>query len=131
MPGRHSILTIVALFVSLSTAPVIAQDIEAGETVFNKCKACHQVGEEAKSRTGPILNGVIGAAAGAREDFKYSHAMIESGLTWDEQTLAQYLRKPKDLVPKTKMAFAGLKHEGDIANVIAYLASFDATGARN
>jgi cytochrome c len=131
LPGRHSSPIIAALFASVSTGPVFAQDGGAGETVFNKCKACHQVGEGAKSRTGPILNGVVGATAGARDDFKYSDALIESGLTWDEETLAQYLRKPKDLVPKTKMAFAGLKGDGDIANVIAYLASFDATGARN
>lgn len=123
------------LFVSLILAGVpaeyaAAQDVEAGERVFNKCKACHQVGEDARPRTGPVLNGVVQAAAGSRDDFKYSAAMMESGLIWDHETLARYLRTPKDVVPKTKMAFAGLKGDDEIEDVIAYLASFDVDGTR-
>jgi cytochrome c len=117
-------------FVVVSAFPVLAQDIEAGEKIFKKCATCHQVGEGAKSKSGPALNGVVGPAAGSRDDFKYSTAMAESGLTWDEQTLTQYLRKPRDVVPKTRMAFAGLKGDDEIVNVIAYLASFNADGSR-
>lgn len=114
----------------ISAENVFAQSVDAGEKVFKKCSACHQVGEEAKVRTGPFLNGIVGAAAGSREGFKYSAAMLESGLTWDNETLAGYLREPKDVVPKTKMAFAGLKGDDEIADVIAYLASFDVNGTR-
>ena len=107
-----------------------AGDPVAGEKVFKKCASCHQVGEAAKTRTGPALNGIIGQPAGQVADFKYSDAMANSGLTWDEATLALYLHKPKDLVKGTKMAFAGLKDETEVADVIAYLATYAADGTR-
>jgi cytochrome c2 len=101
--------------------------IEAGEKVFKKCAACHQVGDGAKHRTGPLLNGVIGHTAGQMDGFKYSPAMIEAGaggMVWDAQTLSAYLEDPKGVVPKTRMSFAGLKKAEDRDAVIAYLASF-------
>lgn len=110
--------------------PAVAQDSAAGEIVFKKCAACHAIGEGAKNRVGPELNGLIGRPAGTINGFKYSPAMLSSGLVWDAATLANYLKSPKDLVPKTKMAFAGLKADEDIANIIAYIAQFDASGAK-
>jgi cytochrome c len=102
-------------------SPAMAEgDAAAGEKVFKKCKACHTL-VEGKKKVGPSLFGVIGRAAGAVEGYKYSKALLAAGLTWDDETLAKYLTKPKALVPKTKMSFAGLKKEGDIANVIAYI----------
>jgi cytochrome c len=66
---------------------------------------------------------IVGRAAGAVEKFKYSKAMAGSGLVWDEATLTGFLAKPKKYLKGTKMSFAGLKKESDIANVIAYLKS--------
>lgn len=112
---------------------VQAQDAAAGEAVFNKCKACHMVGEGAKNRVGPVLNGVVNRAAAAVDGYKYSKAMKEAGdggLVWDEANLTAYLHKPRDFLKGTKMAFPGLKDDADVANVIAYLASFDETGAK-
>jgi cytochrome c2 len=106
-------------------------DAAKGEKVFRKCKACHAVGEGAKNKVGPQLNGVVGRAAGTVEEFKYSKAMVaksEEGLVWEEETLTEYLRKPKDYIPKNKMAFAGLKKDDDIADVIAYLKQFSEEG---
>ncbi len=100
--------------------------VARGEKVFKKCKACHQVGDGAKNRTGPILTGIVGSPAGAVEGFKYSKALLakaEEGLVWDEAALDAFLEKPKDFVPKTKMSFAGLKKEEDRAAIIAYLKS--------
>ena len=103
------------------SAPALADgDATKGKKVFNKCKACHTI-EEGKNKAGPSLFGVIGREAAAVKGFKYSKAMKASGLTWDEETIAKYLTKPKKLVPGTRMAFAGLKKEADIANVLAYL----------
>ena len=111
---------VTALLVFMSE-PVWAEgDAAAGEKVYKKCKACHSM-EEGKNKVGPHLHGVVGRAAGAVEGYKYSEALAASGLTWDEATLDQYLAKPKDLVPKTKMAFPGLKKEADRQNVIAYI----------
>jgi len=109
-----------AILAAFASPAMADGDAEAGAKVFKKCKACHTL-EEGKKKVGPSLHGVIGRAAGTSEGFKYSKAMSESGLTWDDATLAKFLAKPKDLVAKTKMSFAGLKKEDDIENVIAYL----------
>lgn len=95
-------------------------DAAAGEKVFAKCKACHVI-DKPTNRVGPSLQGVVGRQAGHVDGFKYSDAMKDSGLTWDDATLDQYLADPKGFVPKNKMAFAGLKDEKDRQNVIAYL----------
>ncbi|MFK7869207.1 MAG: c-type cytochrome [Roseobacter sp.] len=98
----------------------------AGEKVFRKCKACHQLGDGAKNRSGPILTGVVGGPAGAVEGFKYSKPMTaaaEGGLIWTEEELSAFLAKPKSYMKGTKMAFAGLKKESDQVAVIEYLKS--------
>jgi len=100
--------------------------IAAGQKVFRKCKACHQIGAGAKNRVGPILTGVVGRPAGHEEGFRYSKAMAAKGaegLVWEDATLDAFLTKPKAFVPKTKMGFAGLKKESDRAAIIAYLKS--------
>lgn len=120
---KSSFIKVVGFTAALAAfgAPAMADgDADAGKKVFNKCKACHTL-EEGKNKVGPSLHGVIGRPAGSIEGFKYSSAMKESGLTWDEATLAKFLTKPKALVAKTKMTFPGLKKEDDIENVIAYL----------
>lgn len=103
--------------------------IEAGEQIFKKCQACHQVGDGAQDRTGPALNGIVGRPAGSVESFakKYSKPMqaaAEEGLVWTEEELSAFLEKPRDYMKGTKMAFAGLKSPEDRAAVIAYLQSF-------
>ena len=102
----------------------MAGDVAKGEKVFKKCKACHYVDQE-KNKTGPHLVGLFGRAAGSVEGYKYSAAMKESGIVWDENTLAEYLKAPKAYVKGTKMAFAGLKKDADVDNIIAYLKSFN------
>lgn len=118
-----------ALLFSAVTAT--AQDVAAGEKLFAKCRACHAVGEGAKNKIGPQLNGLIGRTAGTAEGYKYSPAMLkagEEGLVWEADTLKAYLADPKGFVKGNKMAFAGLKKDDEQANMIAYLATFS-TGA--
>lgn len=117
------IATAAALGFATMSAPVLAMDGDAkkGAKVFRKCKACHKM-EEGKNAVGPSLYNIIGREAGSIEGFKYSTAMAESGLVWDVETMAAFLKKPKDLVPGTKMSFAGLRKDKQIADVIAYLA---------
>ena len=121
---------IAAVALCAITAPVMAADPAAGEKAFSVCKACHRVGEGAKSNVGPTLNGVVGRKAGSVEGFNNSGAMKNSGLTWDEATLTEYLKNPKAKVPGTKMAYAGMKDDTKIADIIAYLKQFDADGKR-
>ncbi|MEQ9693786.1 c-type cytochrome [Shimia sp. SDUM112013] len=109
-------------------AMVIDEELaKKGEKVFKKCKACHQVGDGAQNKTGPVLNGIVGASVGAVEGFKYSKAMKElgeTGATWTPEEMAAFLTKPKAYLKKTKMSFAGLKKEKDIAAVTEYLKTF-------
>ncbi len=107
-----------------------AQDAAAGEKVFNQCKACHQIGETAKNTIGPVLNGLVNRKAGTVAGYNYSDANKNSGLTWDEPTLTEYLANPKAKVPGTKMTFLGLKKEADVQNVIAYLKTFNDNGTK-
>ncbi|MBX9683816.1 MAG: cytochrome c family protein [Hyphomicrobium sp.] len=95
-----------------------AADAEAGKLVFNKCKACHVIG---KNAVGPNLQGVIGRKSGTAEGYKYSEAMANSNLTWDEATIKEYLADPKKKVPGNKMVFAGIKDPVDEDNLIEYL----------
>jgi cytochrome c len=117
-----------ALLFSMGVA--MAQDAAAGEKVFAKCKICHQIGDGAKNMVGPVLSGVVGRKAGSYPDYHYSDANKNSGITWDEATLKEYLRDPKAKVPGTKMVFPGLKSDDDIANVIAYLKQFGPDGKK-
>ena len=48
-----------ALFAVFAAAPAHAGDADKGAKVFNKCKACHMVGDGAKNRVGPQLNAVV------------------------------------------------------------------------
>jgi cytochrome c len=103
--------------------PAHADENEAGEKVFMKCKACHDV-EKGVNKVGPTLKGVVGRKAAAVPEYKYSEAMSAKGaegLVWTDETLAAYLADPKKYVPGTKMAFAGLKKPEDLTNLIAYL----------
>jgi cytochrome c len=117
-----------ALLASVGAA--VAQDAAAGEKVFAKCKICHQIGEGAKNMVGPVLNGVVGRPAGSYEGYHYSDANKNSGITWDEANLKEYLKDPKAKVPGTKMVFPGLKSDDDITNVLAYLKQFGPDGKK-
>ena len=97
-----------------------------GEKVFRKCKSCHQLGDGAKNKVGPILTGIVGGSAGSVDGFKYSKPMkkaAEGGLVWSEEDLAAFLAKPKAYMKGTKMSFAGLKKEADQLAVVEYLKS--------
>ncbi len=110
---------------------VWAQDASAGQQIFAKCQVCHQIGTGAQNSVGPDLNGVVGQRAGTRPGFDYSDALKGSGLTWDQPTLEKWLKAPDALIKGTKMTFAGLTSDRQIANVIAYLSQFRADGSRN
>lgn len=104
-----------------AVGPALAQgDPAEGEKVFRRCMACHVVDQE-QNRVGPHLVGLFGRQAGAVEGFNYSDAMKNADVTWNEETLHQYLADPRGYIPGNKMAFPGLKDEQDRADVIAYL----------
>ena len=110
----------------IMAAPAVAQEgnAEDGAEVFKKCRACHDVGPEAKNKVGPSLNEIIGRKAGTIEGFTYSEANKSAGgkgLVWTEDVLSKYLENPLAFMPGTKMAFAGLKDPQDRKDIIAFL----------
>ena len=124
------VFAIAAIVVAGSAGAASAQDLAAGETSFKKCLACHAVGETAKNKVGPVLNGLPGRKSGTIEGYNYSEANKNSGITWDEATFKDYIKDPRGKIPGTKMVFPGIKNETEIANLWAYLASFDASGKK-
>jgi cytochrome c len=119
---KMSLLVVGGLLAGVAlSSNAIAGDAAKGEKVFNKCKACHTVEKGGKNKIGPNLFGVVGRKAGQIDGFKYSSAMAESGLVWDEATLDKFLTKPKDVLKKTKMSFPGIKKADQRADVIAYM----------
>jgi len=107
-----------------------AGDKAAGEKIFARCAACHQVGAAAKASFGPVLNGVVGSKAASSAVYAYSPAIKGAGLVWNAATLERFLTAPTKLVPGTKMVFPGLAEAKDRADVIAYLGQFDAKGRK-
>lgn len=121
MNAKLSLVALAAGFFLLGSQAALAEgDAANGEKIFRKCHACHSI-EAGKNKVGPSLHGVVGRTAGTEEGFRYSDAMKNSGIVWDEQTLNTFLTKPKALVPGTRMSFPGLKDEQDRLDVIAYL----------
>jgi cytochrome c len=121
-----SALVIIATSVAASAA--LAQDAAAGKTVFNKCLACHAIGEGAKNKVGPELNGLDGRKSGTAPDYNYSDANKNSGITWNEAQFKEYIKDPRAKVPGTKMAFAGIKNEKEVNDLWAYVSQFDKDG---
>jgi cytochrome c len=121
-----SALLVIATSAAASSA--LAQDVAAGKTSFNKCMACHSIGDGAKNKVGPELNGLDGRKSGTVEGYSYSDANKNSGITWNEAQFKEYIKDPKAKVPGTKMAFAGIKNETEINNLWAFLSQFDKDG---
>jgi cytochrome c len=121
----------VAAALTASTPIALAQDVAAGETSFkSKCQICHDVGEEAKIKLGPPLNGIDGRKAGAAEGFSYSAGMKSSGITWSEEPFGEFIKNPRAKIPDTKMFFVGTKDEAEVANLWAYLLQFGPDGKK-
>ena len=125
---RTVILAAAALAWTATTAG--AQDLAAGEQSFRKCVPCHSVGADAKNKVGPVLNGLEGRKSGTVADYSYSEANKKAEITWSEASFKDYIQNPMAKVPGTKMAFAGIKNEKEIADLWGYLKQFKADGSK-
>jgi len=114
----------ISIAVIAGATPAWAQDAIQGAVVFNQCRACHAIGPGARNKAGPELNGIVGRKAASVPGFTYSKAMkgaAAKGLIWNEAKLTAYLESPDAFLPNGVMAFAGVKNEADLKNLIAYL----------
>ena len=126
---KTSTLSALVVVTSLATATgALAQDAAAGKTSFNKCLACHAIGEGAKNKVGPVLNGLDGRKSGTVEGYNYSDANKNSGITWDEAVFLDYIKDPRGKIPGTKMIFPGIKNETEAKSLWAYLKQFGPDG---
>jgi cytochrome c len=123
------ILSALAVIASLATvSAALAQDVAAGKTSFNKCLPCHSIGDGAKNKVGPELNGLDGRKSGTAEGYSYSDANKNSGITWNEAEFKEYIRDPKAKIPGTKMTFAGIKTDKEVNDLWAFISQYDKDG---
>jgi cytochrome c len=102
----------------------------AGEQSFKKCLPCHAVGEGAKNKVGPELNGLDGRHSGSAPEYSYTDSNKNSGITWNGATFKDYIKDPRAKIPNTKMIFPGIKIEKEAGDLWAYLKQFDAGGKK-
>ena len=121
-------LVLASLTIAATMGMANAQDLAAGEQSFRKCSPCHAVGEDAKNKVGPALNGLDGRKSGTIADYSYSDANKKAEITWSEASFKDYIQNPMAKVPGTKMAFAGIKNDKEIGDLWAYLKQFKADG---
>ncbi len=121
---KRTLRLAMAIAVMAVAAPALAQDATKGEVVFNQCRACHAIGPGAKNKAGPQLNGIVGRKAASVSGFSYSDAMNKAagnGLVWTEANLSSYLQSPDVFLPGGVMAYSGVKDEGQLKDLIAFL----------
>ena len=127
---NESTLIVAAVFCAGSMTAGLAQDLNAGANSFKKCAPCHDVGETAKNKVGPLLNGLGGRKTGTIAGYNYSDANKNSGIVWSEESFLDYIKDPKAKMPGTKMVFAGIKNESEAKNLWAYLSQFGGDGKK-
>jgi len=113
----------IAILMLLALAPAgraTAADPRRGEEVFRKCVTCHTLEPGGRNRVGPRLAGLFGRTAGSVSDYRYTDALKQSGIVWNDTTLDAYLKDSEAFVPGTKM-YGGLTLDADRADLIAYL----------
>ena len=122
---------VIAIIVAaLSASPAHAQDLAAGENSFKKCLACHAVGEGAKNKVGPLLNGLEGRKSGTDRGLQLFGGQQELRHHLEQGDVPRLHQGPAAKIPGTKMIFPGIKNETEANNLWAYLASFDASGKK-
>lgn len=97
-----------------------------GPSVFRKCQSCHNIEQGAPHKTGPNLWNIVGKQAALYDDFRYSNAILAyagDGAVWDFEALNNFLKAPDDYIDDTSMRFAGLRRDGERADLIAWLAT--------
>jgi cytochrome c len=126
----NRLFVLVAAVLTVSSGSAFAQDVGAGEQSFRKCLPCHAVGEDAKNKVGPVLNGLEGRKSGSIDGYNYTDANKNSGITWDEASFKDYITDPRAKIPGTKMVFAGIKNDKEKGDLWAFLNQYKPDGSK-
>jgi cytochrome c len=116
----------LAAFATIPAGAQASGDAAAGQRVFNQCRACHSVDANGRNGVGPNLHGIVGRHAGSVANFRYSADMKEygeKGTVWNEENLRPWLQNPRGVLPRTSMAFPGIRNDKQLEDLIAYLKS--------
>jgi cytochrome c len=117
---QHVALGAVWAFAAAYAIAADAQDrSQQGKREAEVCLACHTV--DGTGGLGPSLAGVVGRTAGSVPSFRYSRAMRNAKIVWDERTLDAYLADPQKVIPGNAMPFAGMVDRRKRSAVIEYL----------
>ena len=123
-------IIIAVLALAASGVVAIAGDVAAGQASFRKCMPCHDIGEHAKNKVGPELNGLDGRHSGTATGYSYSNANKNSGIVWSEATFKEYIKDPKAKIPGTKMVFPGIKNEKEADDLWSFLQQYSPDGKK-
>lgn len=104
-----------------TSAPLTS--LQQGKRLYKRCVTCHSLEEDGRTKTGPNLYNIFGAKIAANRDFNYSNAFKQSDIVWTDENLTEFIRKPSEFIPKTKMSFAGIRKDEDIAAILEYMRS--------
>ena len=106
---------------STNALAAVTGNPETGRQLFRACIACHSLVPD-RHMTGPSLAGIWGKKAGAIKGFtRYSKALKQSEIVWDENTLDAWLADPKAFIPKNRMTIRGIEDDGQRLDLIAFL----------
>ena len=99
------------------------KEVSNGENQFaRKCSVCHTLVENGKKRAGPTLYKIFGRKAGTLEGYKYSKALIESDIIWNEESINRLFDKgPDKVTPGTKMPIQRMKKIQDRQDLVMFL----------
>ena len=116
---KYILIIIGMILIILTVSIAYAADPVKGKKVFKKCVVCHSL-QEGKNKIGPSLYNLLGRKAGSVDGYKYSKAMKNSGVVWNEESLDKFLTKPRKFIPKTKMSFRGIKKKSLRDDLISF-----------
>ncbi len=129
MSCRVRFLSVAAVIVSVLIVSLARADepLDDGARLFKRCAACHSL-EPGVNKVGPSLSGLVGQPSGSLDNYRYSSAMAGAGLVWDPDTLNEFLRNPRGMLPGIRMSFPGIRDDEDRATLVAWLEQSTAPG---
>jgi monoamine oxidase len=129
--GEHTAISNSGMEAAMESSERVVAEILGAQAsaaqLFMACQACHSIDQGQAHKLGPNLHGFFNQPAATREAYVYSEALSNAKLSWDRQTLKQWLLNPEQLVPGTKMIYHNTYSADQINQLINYLAIEGAT----